>query len=106
MLSSSFFSLCPRRYYKMTSAFNVENLEAFIQDYIKGVLVAKVVDRSTPPEEAPEDGDNEADDVYVKKITDANYDAEVKNSEKDVMIEFYAPCNKFQLFFFLFSPVF
>jgi hypothetical protein len=88
----------------MTSAFNVENLEAFIQDYIKGVLVPKVVDRSTPPEEAPED--NEADDMYVKKITDANYDAEVKNSEKDVMIEFYAPCNKFQLYFLSIFPFF
>jgi hypothetical protein len=89
-------------YYKMEKEFNSDNLKEFVDLFFSGGLVGREqapLDY-TPPEEEEEE---EETDVYgdetagssgssrVVTITGSNYDELVTASDKDVMIEFYAP---------------
>jgi protein disulfide isomerase family A protein 3 len=75
-------------YYKMTDTYSPENVKKFVDDFIAGRLVGKEKKKYTPPKD-DEDGDDS--DSHVVTLTDANFDEEVTNADKDVMLEFYAP---------------
>uniref|UniRef100_A0A7S3JT45 protein disulfide-isomerase n=1 Tax=Aureoumbra lagunensis TaxID=44058 RepID=A0A7S3JT45_9STRA len=84
------------KYYKMTTSFNVDNLRAFVADFIAGKLTPKI--KETPDYDMPSDTDDDTDneqgeDMYegssVISLTSENFDH--VTSGKDAFLEFYAP---------------
>nr|QMV80798.1 protein disulfide isomerase 7 [Clitoria ternatea] len=67
--------------YVMKDEFNVENFEKFLKDFDNNVLEPFI--KSEP---IPEDNS-----APVKVVVGKNYDDIITNSDKDVLIEFYAP---------------
>ncbi|XP_053206812.1 protein disulfide-isomerase A3-like [Panonychus citri] len=61
--------------------FSIENLEAFVKDFVAGKLEPHL-----KSEEIPEDNNGP-----VKVAVGKNFDELVTNSKKDVLVEFYAP---------------
>lgn len=68
--------------YAMKDKFSVESLEQFVNDFQNGVLEAFVKSEDVP-------ADNENADVKV--AVGKNFDELVTKSDKDTLIEFYAP---------------
>lgn len=65
----------------MTEAFTVESFEAFLKDYEAGKLEAYLKSEPIP----------ESNDGPVKVAVAKNFKTLVTDSEKDVLVEFYAP---------------
>ena len=69
----------------MKDDFSVENLQKFLESYTAGTAEEYIKSEDVP--------DNEGQDVKVAVAK--NFDELVTKSEKDVLIEFYAPwCGK------------
>jgi hypothetical protein len=91
-------------YYKMEKEFNTDNLMEFVDLFFSGGLIGK---EQTPLDYTPpeEEGEEEEEDPYgeemvtgeeggssrVVTVTSSNYDELITETDKDVMIEFYAP---------------
>jgi protein disulfide isomerase len=74
----------------MSDSFSSDNLATFVRSYLSGSLSAKIKeDHSHAPEPTDEAGDE--DSPFVVTLTDANFQAEVVDNDKDVLVEFYAP---------------
>jgi len=67
--------------YVMEADFSMDNLKSFLQDLKAGKLEAYLKSEPVP----------EPNDAGVKVAVGKNFDELVTNSEKDVLIEFYAP---------------
>ena len=66
--------------YKMEAEFSVDNLKAFVEDLKAGNLEAYIKSEAVP--------DTQGD---VKVAVARNFEELVTKSEKDVLVEFYAP---------------
>jgi thiol-disulfide isomerase/thioredoxin len=83
----------------MEKDFNSDNVKEFVELFFSGGLLGKEQETVgyTPPED--EEGDEYGDESQgegqgesaVVTMTPQNYDELVTNSDKDVMLEFYAP---------------
>merc|ERR1712243_329576 len=62
--------------------FDADNVKAFVADFLEGKLKQHLMS-----EEVPEDWDKEG----VKVLVGKNYHEVAMNTEKDVLVEFYAP---------------
>jgi len=58
------------------------NVKSFVSDFLEGKLKQHLLS-----EDVPEDWDKE----HVKVLVGKNFDEVAKNTEKDVLVEFYAP---------------
>lgn len=67
--------------YKFSKEVTKENLEAFVSDFNNNKL-----ETYKKSEEIPEKNDEP-----VKVIVGKNYESEVINNEKDILVKFYAP---------------
>lgn len=76
-------------HYKMSASYSPESVKAFVEEFQAGRLVGKEKKKYTPPKEDGEEDDGTESAVVT--LTDANFADEVTNSDKDVMLEFYAP---------------
>lgn len=79
-------------YYKMSEKFSTESVRAFVQAWARGDLRGQEQQQA---EEASHD-DEEGGAAYsgpsnVVTLTPANFKTEVTDSDKDAMVEFYAP---------------
>lgn len=80
------------KHYKMTQSFSVDNLRAFVQDVVDGKLTPKIKEEPDYSSMGEEDEDeDDGSESAVVTVTEDNFDEVVKDSSKDVMIEFYAP---------------
>ena len=66
--------------YKMEAEFSVDNLKAFVEELKAGNLEAYIKSEAVP--------DTQGD---VKVAVARNFEELVTKSEKDVLVEFYAP---------------
>lgn len=63
--------------------FTTDAIRAFVQDYVNGKLTATIRSEEPPSQATNEKG--------LTTVTGATFDSLVAKSDKDVMIEFYAP---------------
>eukprot|EP01041_Mallomonas_annulata_P010780 gene10780-22506_t len=77
-----------KMYYHMEETYSPESVKSFVEAFLAGGLVGK--EKKAPPSH-DEDPSDDVDDSNVVNLTDANFDEEVTNADKDVLLEFYAP---------------
>ncbi|CAG0899559.1 unnamed protein product [Cyprideis torosa] len=70
--------------YVMAGEFTVENFEKFLKDWVNGELEPYVKSEPIPEGDSANDGD-------VLVAVAKNFDALVTNTDRDTLIEFYAP---------------
>lgn len=78
--------------YKMKGEFNIENIQSFIKQFYDGLLVSESiveVEKVGTKDEENEDGD--IDESAVVKLENSNVDEIITNSNKNILVEFYAP---------------
>ena len=76
----------------MGESFNSENFGQFIKEFLAGSLTGKVKEEKAPSAGGEEEAEDDGSPSAVLTVTDANVKAEVLDSDRDILIEFYAPC--------------
>lgn len=69
------------KYWYSHSEINVEGIKSFLDDYLSGKLKAFMKSEEIPA----------SNDEPVKVFVGKNFQDEVYNNNKDIMVEFYAP---------------
>lgn len=78
----------------MTKDFTTDNVKEFVELYFSGSLVAEESHEVEEEEEENDpysESDNSNGEKHVVAVDSKNYDSLITNTNKDVMIEFYAP---------------
>lgn len=80
-------------FYKMTEEYSPENIKSFCDSFLAGKLVGveKEPTPSAPSHSDEEEEEDSSTPSAVVTLTDKNFQSEVTDSDKDAMVEFYAP---------------
>eukprot|EP00903_Cladosiphon_okamuranus_P009866 g9373.t1 len=79
------------QFYRMDGDFSEKNVADFVDAYVKGSLQAVHVEEIPKDSEFAGSDIDEIDEDDVVVLTPENFDSIVKQGDKDVMLEFYAP---------------
>lgn len=77
----------------MEKDFSTDNVKEFVDQFFAGQLAGKEQEtlHYTPPSEEPEEEEEFDEDSEVVAITPSNYNELITQTNKDTLIEFYAP---------------
>jgi protein disulfide isomerase family A protein 3 len=76
-------------YYKMTTKFSTDNVRAFVESWSRGELVG--LEQQQAEMEHNDGGEEYSGPSSVVTLTNSNFKKEVTDSDRDIMVEFYAP---------------